>query len=387
MPRVLHLTRDYPDQIYNGKTKAVSNLIENSSGFCHYVFSLNRTSNIMDETVLNDGDNIYAIAYFGMPYAIMLNYLLVRTARKLHEIIIRENIAPDIIHSHKLTYEGIVALYLSKRLNIPFVCSIRGDTDLKLIKYKPIYHYIFRRILDNAQHVFFIAPWTLDKIAKWAGSEIVEKSSILPNIVNISFDKCDNRSELRAVSNRFVTVCNLDVYKRKNIRRIIMAVDQCISDGYDIYLDIIGGGSTTAIGFIEKAIDRCVHRDRIDLKGSMDNSLVVSSLKHYAGLVLPSYPETFGMVYLEALQAGIPFINSSGAGVDGYFSDCNVSVSVDPKSVESIKIGIKKIYSDQQGYKENIFGLTQQDYFSKFSTKRIIQDYEKAITQAISNTL
>ncbi|GGG80148.1 hypothetical protein GCM10007415_10670 [Parapedobacter pyrenivorans] len=54
--------------------------------------------------------------------------------------------------------------------------------------------------------------------------------------------------------------------------------------------------------------------------------------------IMPSYRETFGLVYVEALTQGLSLIIGRGEGVDGMFDE--VAVKVNPFSVKAIENGI-----------------------------------------------
>ena len=55
---------------------------------------------------------------------------------------------------------------------------------------------------------------------------------------------------------------------------------------------------------------------------------------------MPSFHETFGLVYIEAMSQGLPIIYTKGEGIDGYFKEATVGYSVNPKDVKNI---VKKI--------------------------------------------
>jgi glycosyltransferase involved in cell wall biosynthesis len=44
--------------------------------------------------------------------------------------------------------------------------------------------------------------------------------------------------------------------------------------------------------------------------------------------IMPSYNETFGLVYIEAMSQGLPIIYTQNEGVDGYFKEGSVGYSV-----------------------------------------------------------
>ena len=53
--------------------------------------------------------------------------------------------------------------------------------------------------------------------------------------------------------------------------------------------------------------------------------------------IMPSFHETFGLVYLEAMTQGLPIIYTKGQGVDGYFKENSPGYSVNPYSIDDIK--------------------------------------------------
>ena len=55
---------------------------------------------------------------------------------------------------------------------------------------------------------------------------------------------------------------------------------------------------------------------------------------------MPSFTETFGLTYIEALSQGVPIVHSRGQGVDGYFTEGTVSSAVDPRDPQSIAKGV-----------------------------------------------
>ena len=67
----------------------------------------------------------------------------------------------------------------------------------------------------------------------------------------------------------------------------------------------------------------------------------INIMPRLRAFVMPSFSETFGMVYAEALLNGTPILYSKDTGFDGLFD--NVGVVVDPHSLVSIGEGLRKI--------------------------------------------
>jgi glycosyltransferase involved in cell wall biosynthesis len=56
--------------------------------------------------------------------------------------------------------------------------------------------------------------------------------------------------------------------------------------------------------------------------------------------VMPSFRETFGVAYIEALSQGLPIVFTRGQGVDGYFEPGTVGEAVNPHDAEALKAAI-----------------------------------------------
>lgn len=53
-------------------------------------------------------------------------------------------------------------------------------------------------------------------------------------------------------------------------------------------------------------------------------------------MALPGRNETFGMVYVEALFAGIPVLHGRDTGIDGYLDGFDFGRGVDPDDIDAI---------------------------------------------------
>jgi glycosyltransferase involved in cell wall biosynthesis len=87
---------------------------------------------------------------------------------------------------------------------------------------------------------------------------------------------------------------------------------------------------------------------------------------------MPSYKETFGIAYIEALSQGLPVIYSRGQGVDGYFEKGTVGEATDPASEAEIAISIRSIISRL----ENVRKLCIESS-KRFGWPRIAGEYLK----------
>lgn len=110
--KVAHISFDYPDGINGQKTQAVKNLVTTQKSTDYVVFSLNRSSIPFRNYKISRSSNLYSLRIFGLPRGILLFFWMYIAYRRINAIIRQEEIRPDLIHAHKLTYEGIIAYLL-----------------------------------------------------------------------------------------------------------------------------------------------------------------------------------------------------------------------------------------------------------------------------------
>jgi len=281
----------------------------------------------------------------------------------------------DIIHSHKMTYEGFIGYYIAKKYNKKFFISLR-QTDFFVLNNRRDFVGYCKKVLTQADRIFYIAPYMLDRLKIYFGEEffnsILEKKLVyLPNSLDVSkfnFNQVGQTGNLLTI-----LWLNKKSIKRKNLHILFEAI-KLIKDE-KIKLDVIGYGD------YEKEIKSWVKKLNIESKinflGFVKNEQIFSYLNRSKAFLMPSLNETFGVAYAEALFCGTPIMYSKGTGFDGVFKD--VGVAVDPFSVESIAKGIEEIIMRNDFFLANIKRLHDENAFQIFSRKHISEVYRNCI--------
>ena len=143
-----------------------------------------------------------------------------------------------------------------------------------------------------------------------------------------------------------------DFSPNKNVVRLCEAVIQLRKeDGFeDTTLTIVGGGKAVGNG-VQTLIDS--HPDCIKFLGPIyDKDKLCEVFRSNSVFVMPSFSETFGLVYLEALSQNLPVVYTKGQGIDGLFDE-TVGIGVNPASVDDIKNAIKTILATPNKYTNN----------------------------------
>ena len=268
-------------------------------------------------------------------------------------------IRPDLIHAHKFTVEGLVAMELSRATGAPFVASFWGDTDRKFFEAKPALHGIYRPVARQAAMLLPAAPWTRDYFATALGLDY-GALEILP-VITLADDIIPPTLSEQP---RFTSIFAFDSWKRKGFEVLVQAVASVSRDFGGITLDVYGRGGPGALLDMTALIRNSHMEDRIKLMPALNHAEVQHVLNSYAGPVLPSRPETYGMVFAEALLAGVPILWSKNQGVDGFFNPADVGYRCDPQSAEDVAHGRRHLIADQARLKRQIGNLQTQGAFT-----------------------
>lgn len=342
-PLVLHLAVDYPNVYRPENTAAVRNFVKACDTLDHRVVALTRTANPFAVSQA-DGDgkgdpNVLSMRYWGLPFGFLLALSMYIVSWRVAREARRRQWQPQAIHAHKLTFEGLAGWFLARRWGLPLIVSVRGEAESKILRFKPHYRPLLQRLLNDAKRVYYVSAWFKPILnRRFRISE--DRQSLLPNFVTVH-DRQAHRPQPRA--GHLVTVMDLNVYRKKGLDRLLPAFRECLKTHPDARLDVIGRGEPAVVSEVQQLIARLGLQDRVSLLGPLPNAELLDRLPGYAGMALPSHNETFGMIYVEALLAGVPILYSRGTGIDGFLTCLKGGIGVDPLDAQSIHAGLESL--------------------------------------------
>lgn len=254
----------------------------------------------------------------------------------------------DIVHAYTVFADGYSAYKIYKRYGIPYVVAVR-DTDLNVFfKYFINLRSIGVEVIKNASRVYFLSkPYMEELLTKYIPSslhaDVKAKAKLMPNGID-DFWHENEYEQARSLSCTDINIiCVGRINHRKNIPSIQKAVSLLNKRGVNTHLLVIGQVEN-------KRLHKKIAKDvNTEYKKPMLKEDLIKYYRECDLFVLPSFTETFGLVYAEALSQGLPIIYSKGQGFDEQFPNGFVGYSIDPKSVTSIEKGILDIvnrYSD-----------------------------------------
>lgn len=344
--KVLHLSGDYPDPMRKPTTLAIKQTIAHLKNFDHTVISMDRRSNPLKCYWVDCGkiDNAHVFAYgqWGLKFGLGLFLSFFLTATYIYRKMNEEGYKPDLIHAHRMTFDGIAAYFLSKWWGVPYVLSVRAEVESKVFRYKPHYRWLMRIIAKDSGVIYYVSAFYRTAIERFTGVDPA-KGRPFPNIVtNVKPDI----EPIRATRG-FVSIFNFAIYRKKGLLRLLPAFAKAARRHPDMTLDLIGQGSAQDIRKIKKIIQEHGLSDKVRVVGKLTNAELIERLPTYLAMVLPSHNETFGMVYTEAIFSGVPILYSKQSGIDGYLDGLDVGVRVNPKNHVEIAKGLQELWTNQ----------------------------------------
>jgi len=372
---IIHIHQDYPDGRPYPFTKAVANLIASceaqNTRNRHTVVSINRSANpfAMSTQTFEQG---LSIVYWAIPLPFIYYWSMQLSALYIHTKIKHINI--DLFHGHKLTSEGVLAFFLAKKMNKPYVLSVRGGSDMHNIKRLPQHKRFFSKVFKQAKEIFWISAWAKGPVQESLNIDLatIANTSLLPNIcnINLSYPQLDAN-----VRHGYVTAVSYHQYKRKGLAELIEAIALLNQKKADVELTVYGTGDAVYKAEIEKLIVKHNASSCVHLKGQVTQQELLIAMSHSKGFLLPAVNETFGMAYIEALSVGCPILYVENTGIDGYFNDISIGEKVSTVNVTQLVESINKIDEDNALLCRTIEKGQQHNFLSLYTTEQVGSNY------------
>ena len=244
-----------------------------------------------------------------------INYLkrdLDKTFLKIKNSIERD-FSPQIIVTHMLNPSIILGSKLKEVYKIPLVITMH-KTDLEILVRKNKQSEKFMSILENTDKIGFRSEHLMYKFNKIKRSNLEKKIFTIPSGIEddipINDEKIKNK-KYKKISTIFIAAKMVPL---KNIDILINAF-KTVSKSNDIILKIAGDGPQRKE--LEKIVQDNKLKDRVQFLGFLDRNKILKQMEESDIFVMVSSPETFGLVYLEAMAKGCITIGTKKEGIDG----------------------------------------------------------------------
>lgn len=300
------------------------------------------------------------------------------SSRCIYDYFKKQNKKYDLIHSHYVFYDGEIAYKINKLTNIPYVVSFR-NSDLAFFRRVDMRKY-GKKILKNASKIIFISQAHYDCFLDEFVNDIekinfVKKAVVIPNGLDpYWFDNIFEKKN--KVLNHPINILTVGwIQKNKNQLNVAKAID-LLSKKYDFKIIYNVIGDVRDKKYYNKLIKyRFVkHVPAIRKKSELLNEYRKADI-----FVMPSYNETFGLVFLEALTQSLPIIHTKRQGIDGLFSNINHIISVNPNDYQEISKSMKFLVDEY-----NRLDLDDLSFLDQFKWDAVANKYYDTYLQALN---
>lgn len=196
--------------------------------------------------------------------------------------------------------------------------------------------------------------------------DIEKKTYIIPNgIDSFWFEKVPSKDKkIDKTSIKLVYAGRID--KNKNILTTQKAMAILQNRGY--------GTTLTVVGKIQdvKEFQLIKENPYTTYYSEMPKEKLLDVYRNSDIFVMPSFTESFGLVYAEAMSQGLPVIYSKGQGFDNQFEEGFVGYHVEANSPEDVADGIMRIIENYSNIQKNVVSSARE-----FSWPKLIEKYDQ----------
>lgn len=275
----------------------------------------------------------------------------------------------DLIHAYTLFTDGNCARGLSQKYGIPYVVAIRNTDVNAFFRMRPHLRRRGVKIMADAAAVFFLSEayraQVFDKyIPEGYREKIAEKTYIIPNGIDDFWfrNPPETGKTLDKKSIRLVYAGRID--KNKNIPTIQKAMELLRADGCETALTVVGRVA-------DKGEFQRIQKDGFtQCLPAMPKEKLIQVYRDADIFVMPSFTESFGLVYAEAMSQGLPVIYSKGQGFDGQFPEGTVGYAVRADDPGDVAAGIRRVVDVYPEIQRNTVSSAKA-----FQWEKIVQKY------------
>ncbi len=295
-------------------------------------------------SAVREGIPVYHPRYLNVPWGLLSAcsgyscYLGVRSlaARLLSDF------QPDVIHAHTALPDGFAAMLLNRRARNPLVITVHGyDAYLHLRPGGERRKRVTQALLA-ADRVVCVSEALRELCRAW----VPEAASfqVVHNGFRVHEATTEVRPRSRGDQTTLLTVGTL--IPRKAHRHVLEAVAALRDQGRRLRYRIVGEG------YVRSDLERMVARlglgDVVTFVGPVPPEALSAEYQACDLFVMPSWDESFGVVYLEAMAHGKPIVACVGEGIADIVEDGETAVLVPTRDSQAVAAAISSLMHDPE---------------------------------------
>ena len=326
-----------------------------------------------DTAVITPNENVCVSECFRKWDRVLFDY---KQEKILRDIESRFDISGfDCIHAYTLFTDGNCAMRLSQKYGIPYVVAVR-NTDVNAF-FKTMIHLRPRGIavMRHAHRVFFLSEaYRAQVFGKYVPQKehgaLLEKCCIIPNGIDDFWFRNPPEAGSEGAEDCIRLVYAGRIDKNKNIPTIQKAMALLRSRGISSTLTVVGKAEDP------RELKKICEDPHTRYLPPVPKEELIGIYRGHDLFVMPSFTESFGLVYAEAMSQGLPVIYSKGQGFDRQFPEGEAGYHVAPESAEDVADKIEAVWHKRQEIARRVPELAR-----KFRWDEIVTAYSEIYQQ------
>lgn len=273
---------------------------------------------------------------------------------------------PDIIHAH-FTEMGCMASRLARKKQVPLVITEHSS----LMNQENI-RASLRKCAIEGYHTAKCVIAVSDGLKKSLYKHTGVLCRVVPNIA--SLEEFVYKPQTHKGFG-FISAGNLIARKR---HQMLLEAFAEISRTYnDAFLGIIGDGELRSE--LETYVINCGLEKKVFFYGQLSRDKMAEIYQQYDCFVLPSVLETFGVVYIEAMAAGLPVIATKCGGPE-YFVNNKSGILISVDDIKELEKSMTYMYENISKYNsKNISKYIRGNFSAEKISKEIDLIYREVL--------
>lgn len=285
--------------------------------------------------------------------------------------VIKERGKPDVVHVHFAdTAQSVVAP--CRKAGIPFAVTEHASSimdDEKAARQSDMLKYVYL----NAASVIAVSPALARQIKKYTGVD----AAVVDDIVDVDVFIPAPAAREEDAPFRFISAGHAE--RRKGFDVLVDAFAVLNETQPDCELLIMGGGAE--LDNIKRQISALGLDEKVHTFGAFRREEFARELSKSNCFVLASRHETFGVVYAEAMAAGVPVIATRCGGTEGFVNSQN-GLMVDVDDVNGLAEAMKRMRLHSASFDRAAIAEAAHNRFAPASVaQKIAHELERAVAQ------
>ena len=284
----------------------------------------------------------------------------------------------DLVHSYFAIPSGLAGLLIAKALGIPHLLTIIGGDIYDPTKpLSPHRHRIFKSVVATVlAHSDRIVAISQD-VKQRAQDHYTVRKPI--EVINLGLTKASlatsagngHKTKAAEPDNEFIMVTVGRLVKRKGIDTFLHSLSLLPNPNYRAI--VIGEGPERAM--LQPLAHKLGLDGKVEFTGFISEDRKCRYLSQASAFVLPSVHEGLGLVYLEAMQWGLPVIAGNVGGQNDFLTNGETGFLVDPGNPQELAGKITLLMQDPQ--RVQTMGKHNREIADSFTASKTASRYEK----------